>query len=112
MLFLYTYLFGSKTVFTRIAHIFVALTSTFAVAGVIEGLAKCIPLAKAWNHELPGKCDNSIAVLWGFAIWNFLLDIGILTMPLPVLWNLQMSLSKKIGLTCMFAIGVTFVYTS
>lgn len=38
-------------------------------------------------------------------ILNFVLDILVLVLPMPVLWGLNMRLKKKLGLAFMFGIG-------
>ena len=46
----------------------------------------------------------------GFVLTNTIpdiaTDIAILLLPLPVIWNLQLRVKKKIAMTAIFSIGI------
>ena len=42
------------------------------------------------------------------AICNFLQDVIIVVLPMPILWNLQMAVSRKVALTGMFGMGIVY----
>lgn len=69
-------------------------------------LFSCHPIHIFWDEFIPpDKCTNFWNVLWGIAGPNIATDIVLLILPLPILWKLQMRLSKKIAIMSMFAIG-------
>ena len=42
------------------------------------------------------------------AICNFLQDVIVVVLPMPILWNLQMAMSRKAALTGMFGLGIVY----
>ena len=40
------------------------------------------------------------------AIFNMVLDIVVVVLPMPVLWRLQMSRERKAALSCIFGLGL------
>ena len=40
------------------------------------------------------------------AVFNLLLDVTTVVLPMPILWGLQMAFGKKVALTLMFSMGV------
>lgn len=75
------------------------VTMTFASA------LQCIPIRKAWNPDVPGKCINLHAYYFGQAIPNSITDGIILLLPLPSLWKLQVPRSQKVALIAIFFLG-------
>ena len=51
-------------------------------------------------------CDNTSALIVAFSISDVVTDIMILTIPLPIVWRLQMSTANKVGLTGIFLLGM------
>ena len=68
-----------------------------------------MPLAANWDRTIPGaKCGNMRAVFISVGTINLILDVGVIILPMPVLWNLQLALRKKLGLTAIFGIGAMY----
>lgn len=53
-----------------------------------------------------GSCGDLKSLDMYVAVMNFLLDIGIVILPMPIVWGLKMARSKKVSLSGMFGIGV------
>ncbi|KAI0840503.1 hypothetical protein F5Y06DRAFT_308768 [Hypoxylon sp. FL0890] len=68
--------------------------------------AKCKPYEKNWNSLLPGACINYKPIDVCSAIFNLVADLLIFVLPQKVIWSLRMSLSRKIGLSIVFTMGV------
>lgn len=66
---------------------------------------QCTPVARFWNHELPGHCVNTPVLIRLASMFPMLTDFAIYIMPMPVIWRLQMTVRRKIELTLVFAIG-------
>ncbi|KAI1775110.1 hypothetical protein F4818DRAFT_417868 [Hypoxylon cercidicola] len=77
----------------------------YAAAIFLENLS-CFPLRRIWDKTVPGsQCLNfKITVLTGASI-NVVLDLIALVLPQKVIWSLQLSRKKKIGVSLVFAIG-------
>lgn len=65
----------------------------------------CDPVPKIWEPELPGKCLNQWNILWGSAWPNLLIDVILLVLPLPLLWKINASIGKKLGISFVFVCG-------
>ena len=65
----------------------------------------CDPVEKQWRPSLPGGC-HSITELWlACTISSVVIDLILLLLPLPILWQLQMKRSRKMLLMAVFACG-------
>ena len=53
-----------------------------------------------------GYCFDSSASYKASGVFNVLSDFAILIVPMPTLWNLQMSLKKKLLTMAVFATGL------
>ena len=40
---------------------------------------------------------------------NLIIDFGVIIVPIPILWRLQMPFPKKVGIAAMLSIGVLYV---
>ena len=56
-----------------------------------------------------GHCGYQKSLDLFIGIFNLLLDVTVVVLPMPVLWGLKMALGQKIMLTGMFGMGVTYV---
>ncbi|KAH7248689.1 uncharacterized protein BKA55DRAFT_512808 [Fusarium redolens] len=92
------------------------LVGTFVFAWVITitflFIFICIPVAKLWYPDLPGRCINQVGTWIANAASTIFTDIVILCLPLPPIWKLQLGKSEKLGLTAAFAIGSFVVFAS
>jgi hypothetical protein len=69
-------------------------------------LAQCVPLQKAWNPTLPGKCLELLTFFYvSFAI-KLTTDIALFCIPIPTLKGLRIGLGKKIGVMFMLSLGL------
>lgn len=74
-------------------------------ACIITICALCQPTAFNWDRTLNGTCGDIGVVYMFTAAWNMALDIWVVFLPLPLIWKLQLSASKKASLTASFALG-------
>lgn len=86
-----------------------AVVVCFGFSVFLQELLLCRPFAKTWNPLLPGVCGSSSATILAEAIINMLLDIAILSLPMPLLWRLQMTRRRKIISTIIFGLGFMYV---
>lgn len=69
---------------------------------------ECTPVSffwTQWRDPLAGRCININAGGWAAAAINIVLDIAILTMPVPVIMKLQISRQQKLQVLSMFGVG-------
>jgi hypothetical protein len=88
------------------AYMATALAIIWAVASILMILTICRPLQKFWNITGPGQCGDLVTALITFGVLDVTVDLIILLLPVPMVWRLQMPLVNKIGLGCIFAMGI------
>ena len=65
-------------------------------------------LAAYWTsvQTIEQYCVNTDALYVGFVVSDVLTDILILAIPIPIVWKLHMSVVNKVGVTCIFLLGL------
>ncbi|KAH9884555.1 hypothetical protein F4778DRAFT_787663 [Xylariomycetidae sp. FL2044] len=66
---------------------------------------QCSPVAKFFDHTVAGQCIDQHTFYLASAIINVLGDVAVLLLPLPVVWRLHTSRSKKWSLSFLFLLG-------
>lgn len=78
------------------------------LVGITFGTAfNCNPVAKNWDvtGTLPGKCGPSSSIWIASVVPSVFIDLVILIIPLPRIWSIKTSKSRKFGLTVVFVLG-------
>ncbi|KAI1331295.1 hypothetical protein F5Y16DRAFT_361110 [Xylariaceae sp. FL0255] len=97
----------------RVGAIAVGLLSTGIFFSNLFSFAfQCTPVEKFWMPDLPGHCINQNAFYLASAIINVFGDIAVLSLPLPIIWNLQASKGKKWSISFLFLLGAFVVIAS
>lgn len=110
ILTLYLRVFPNKW-FQLFVRWFLAALIVFAIASVGATILQCQPIARNWNHDLPGRCF-ALVTFWYFnAAISIFSDLVILLAPMPLILVLQLPRSQKVGLVVIFGLGVLFVYS-
>lgn len=76
----------------------------------ITAIVQCIPTRYYWDKKgEKGNCIKLVPFYIALAASNVATDVLILTLPIPLVWKLQVKTSKKIGLTITFLLGILWV---
>ena len=76
------------------------------VSQVIPTIFQCTPVAYAWNKAIVGGHCINVHVMWIIQdIFFLVLDIYIVVLPLPMIWNLQIARAEKIAISGIFLLG-------
>ncbi|KAF3898456.1 Integral membrane protein [Trichophyton interdigitale] len=102
----YHKVFGSKQSMRIAVYIESIITIALYLAGVLEPFLLCRPFNYTWNKDAHGTCGNATKAYLAVAVANLIVDLSIYLLPIPVLWNLQMNLVKRLALCGIFAIGL------
>ena len=91
-------------------HALIWLNFIYYTTYVFLAIFSCNPVKKGWSKqvypEIEGTClDLRAAYIAGAAI-NTASDLSIVILPQPLIWNLQLSLNRKVGLCAIFLIGL------
>ncbi|KAI1288895.1 hypothetical protein F5Y03DRAFT_72359 [Xylaria venustula] len=80
-------------------------TGVYAAGAIATGLA-CIPREKLWHPWVPGRCIDRYALDTFTTFANLAIDLGVFLLPQKVIWKLQMSKKRKIGISILFFVGI------
>ena len=90
-------------------------TAVYSVIVVVVGynlgsaftnLFSCTPIARSWDLSITsGSCINRPIFYFVNAGLNIGTDFAMLTLPIPMLWNLQLPSRQKAGLIGVFMAG-------
>ncbi|KAI4190252.1 MAG: hypothetical protein L6R41_000922, partial [Letrouitia leprolyta] len=91
----------------RICHsILLVLSVILFLISIFGSGFECTPVAFIWDFTIPGgHCINLIALSRFTSISNTITDILILSLPIPIILNLHMNRTKKIGVCGVFLLG-------
>lgn len=78
----------------------------YYLAVVLAGCLICRPFAYLWDQTMNGSCGDQISFNLFIAVFNLLMDVTTVTLPMPVLWGLQARARKKLFVAGMFSMGV------
>ncbi|KAI1084937.1 hypothetical protein F5B20DRAFT_120769 [Whalleya microplaca] len=111
---------GILLFYWRVFHTRSFRVAALAVGGFSGGIfmsnlfvftLQCIPVSRFWNEKVEGKCIDQHMFYLVSAIINVLGDVAVLTLPIPVVWRLHTSRSKKWSLSFLFLLGALSVYS-
>ncbi|KAI1370590.1 hypothetical protein F4677DRAFT_465074 [Hypoxylon crocopeplum] len=78
----------------------------WGIAVFLLTLLQCIPTRGFWNKTVEASCDvDSQKFLFAISIPNILIDVTLLTLPIPYVIRLNVSKSQKRAIVSMFLLG-------
>ena len=110
---MYLNIFRTHALFKKIIWFLIVATACYAPVFIPYFMTQCSPVSAAWDEQLsrtncrPLKEQEiaSVAV-------HLVLDTAIVAAPLPIVWGLKMPRNKKLGVSAMFSLGLTYVLPS
>ncbi|KAH7304442.1 hypothetical protein B0I35DRAFT_329575, partial [Stachybotrys elegans] len=92
---------------------------TFGVFLVGHGLIymlvvilQCLPVNAVWGRTITGKCLDITAITVSGAIFSIVEDIVIFALPIKEVFQLRLTMQKRIALILMFSVGSFACVTS
>ena len=67
---------------------------------------QCRPHEAIWKFWLPSKCYSLPKVMLTSATVQVISDLAMFLLPQRLIWSLQMSLQRKLGVSVMFSVGI------
>jgi len=101
-------IFSATRKFRIAAHCVNAYNICWGIATFIINLTVCTPIAFYYDKTIPGggTCRNqaiSGSVNGGLSLLG---DIFVLCLPIPVIWGLKVDMRRRIGIICVFLLGI------
>ncbi|KAH9828664.1 integral membrane protein [Teratosphaeria destructans] len=86
-------------------YITAALVTMWLIAAEVAAIIQCTPISKFWNPEAPGTCLNGLTYFKSITATNLVTDAIVLCLPMPLVWRLNASITRRISLAAGFLIG-------
>lgn len=83
-----------------------ALQVLWGAACLVLLNVQCIPQAKIWEFYLDGACISLHKIQLSSSIIQVFSDIVMTGLPQKVIWDLQLSTTKKLGVSMIFGLGL------
>ena len=104
VIFLYIHVFCTRT-FRIVCYAILSINLAYFTVTVLACCLICRPLAYNWDQTVHGTCGDRKSLELFIGVFNLLMDITTVALPLPVLWGLQMPVGRKIALSILFSMG-------
>ncbi|KAI1817113.1 hypothetical protein GGS20DRAFT_99875 [Poronia punctata] len=96
-----------RNLFFWACHFIIWSNLIFCTAELILVNLSCEPYEYLWNRTIEGHCRiNTAYTSLSAAVFAFSTDIIILFIPQRVIWTLNMSWRRKLGISVVFALGL------
>ncbi|KAI1089105.1 hypothetical protein F5B19DRAFT_468782 [Rostrohypoxylon terebratum] len=109
ILFLWKRIFGPAGWFVRLCWCMIVIICAWSISFFFATLFQC-GTEWTWNWAPIGifltQCTNTLNMLTVFTATDLLTDFIIMFMPVPLIWKLHMPTRRKIGVTCIFMLGL------
>ncbi|KAI0880463.1 uncharacterized protein GGS22DRAFT_84149 [Annulohypoxylon maeteangense] len=92
--------------FYWVAWVLIVTNVMLYFSATIATIFNCTPPKKSWEPWVEGICSNRRALDVGVAFFNLAIDTFILALPQKIIWRLQMTMSRRIGVATVFSVGV------
>ncbi|KAI0173110.1 hypothetical protein GGR52DRAFT_571608 [Hypoxylon sp. FL1284] len=96
----------TRNAFFVTCWILIVINCRFYIAGILAVNFGCHPREKSWYTWLPGTCVDRKRMDIVSSYINLASDIAILLLPQRVIWSLNMSPKRRIGISVIFSMGV------
>ena len=82
------------------------LVFAYLCSNLLTLLFGCTPIDKYWNTTTPGHCIPETKIGLFYGSMNFLTDVLIFVLPLPMVLRLKLSRENKLGVILVFMGGI------
>lgn len=108
IIFLYIHLFP-KRLYQTICYGVLALNIAFLIGTILADCLICQPLSFRWDFTVRGgSCGDEASLNFFIAVFNLIEDAIVVVLPMPIVWRLQMATGRKVGLSCIFGMGIAY----
>lgn len=94
---------------TRMSIVMIGVVASQAMANTLTAAFQCSPIRKAWASSVPGKCVNINAYYLANAALNIFTDVLTYSLPMKVIFTLQVPRKQKIALGFILCLGLLYV---
>ena len=91
--------------FTIVAVIMGVILIAWWISFLFAIIFSCVPVGSFWDKSIVGDCVNEHTLSWGVTGSELVVNIILLVLPIPWLWDLRLALTKKLALIGVFLLG-------
>ncbi|CAL8575765.1 hypothetical protein XPA_001669 [Xanthoria parietina] len=95
----------NRNVLFWLTHLLMWTNTLFYGIAFFLAIFACRPRHKIWSPEVPGQCFDSKSLYITSATFNTVSDLLMLSVPIHMIWKLQMSTKRKLGVSAIFGTG-------
>ncbi len=98
-------------IFKKMSIVVAIMTFIWMIGSFLGTLLQCSPPSYFWNKNQEGRCITNTLLTIGLtsAVLSCVGDVVIYVMPIPLLVKLNLNKSAKLGVLCVFALGLLYV---
>ena len=85
----------------------IAIVGIWTTSFFFANLFTCYPITPFVEPFYGHKCIDAITMWLSMSVSDLIIDIMILTLPIPMVLNLQLRPKQKVGVLAMFLLGAT-----
>ncbi|KAF2008746.1 hypothetical protein BU24DRAFT_321242, partial [Aaosphaeria arxii CBS 175.79] len=112
ILHFYTVIFPSRK-FRIICIAAMVISGLYFTSVLLETFLLCTPVQYNWDKTISGTCSPHSQIAYIIAgATNLVIDVFIVLLPMPILWKLQISWTKKLLVMAMFSLGAVICIIS
>ncbi len=104
ILLLYLRLFSVNDKFRYSTWAVMFFVFGYLLSNLLTQIFGCIPIELSWK-AVPGHCINRPQAGLAFGSMNFLSDLFIFVLPMPMVWRLRLSRKDRLGVMLVFMGG-------
>lgn len=82
------------------------VNTIFNILLIFLVMFSCTPRARFWDPTVKGRCLDYRSLILAGSVICLVTDLVILFLPQRIIYGLKLKMSRKIGLSLIFAIGI------
>ncbi|KAI1743396.1 hypothetical protein F4680DRAFT_410029 [Xylaria scruposa] len=98
--------------FNVIVWIMHILNILWFIGIIVATFLSCNPIKKGWEPWVTGTCRSTHELYLGSAVPSVFIDLIILLLPMPRVWNLRTGIARRCAITALFVLGYIVVIAS
>ncbi|KAF3768857.1 hypothetical protein M406DRAFT_71826 [Cryphonectria parasitica EP155] len=111
ILALYLRIFSDRRLRIALWVVITIVSLQWLVFGTIS-LFQCLPVQSYWDKHLTGNCVDYDKFYRSVTPFNMVIDTALVVLPLPTVWKLKATNTRKWALSLLFGVGISALVTS
>ena len=113
LVLLYRRVFESRRWFSILSYALIAAYIGYMIGTLFADIFTDTPIRAYWDHTMtPTHAINGVALYVFNTSFNIATDMILLIVPNFIIWRMGMTVWQKVGLSCIFALGVLTLIAS